>query len=99
MACIGRNSGVSRNLPDRSALAAKKLPHRAFPRPSVVSSPTVPKDPYVAVKLPEGFWPRPDRVLALITMLVLSPYLATGEPEITSIDWMAFAGIEVENTL
>ena len=46
-----------------------------------------------------GFWPSPERVVALTTRLVLSPYSAAGEPEITSIDWMALAGIEVEKTL
>src|SRR4051812_7148564 len=99
MSCIGQNSGVSRKRPLRSEFTTRKLPKRGVPTPRVASSPIVPKEPYVVTKLPDGFWPRPERVMALITRLVLSPYSAGGEPEITSIDWMAFAGIEVEKPL
>src|SRR4051794_28218624 len=96
---MGENSGVSRNRPVRSELNARKLPQLFRPRPTVNSSPTVPKDPYRARKLAKGFCPNPDRVVALMTRLVLSPYSAGGEPEITSIDSIAFAGIEAEKTL
>src|SRR5260370_1922231 len=48
---------------------------------------------------PEGFCPRPERVFALTTRLVLSPYSAAGEPDMISMDWIAFSGIEVEKTL
>src|SRR5215470_3497210 len=99
MSCMGQNSGVSRNLPVRSAFADRKFPHRAWPKANVASPPTVPKEPYFAARLPEGFCPSPDRVTAFTTRLVLSPNSAGGEPDTTSMDWIAFAGIEVEKTL
>src|SRR5579884_977311 len=43
--------------------------------------------------------PWPDRVLTLITTLVLSPYSAGGAPEITSVDCTASSGIWLEKTL
>src|SRR5690242_18437181 len=96
---MGQNSGVSRNRPLLSELTARNAPHLAAPNASVASSPIVPNDPYFATRLPDDFRPSPERVAALITRLVLSPYSACGEPLITSIDWIAFAGMEVENTL
>ena len=50
--------------------------------------------------LPAGFfWPRPERVMALITRLVLSPYSAGVAPVITSSDWIALSGGCVEKAL
>ena len=95
----GRNSGVSRKRPLRNELAERKLPSFLPPRPRVASSPTAPKEPYCAAKLPNGFWPSPERVTALTTRLVLSPNSAPGAPVISSIDWMALSGICVENCL
>src|ERR1700689_3029845 len=43
--------------------------------------------------------PCPERVVTLITTLVLSPYSAGGAPEITSIDSIESSGIWLENTL
>ena len=43
--------------------------------------------------------PSPDRVLALITRLALSPYSAGGTPVIISIDWMASSGTWLEKIL
>src|SRR5215475_12142083 len=50
--------------------------------------------------LPVGLvTPRPERVVALITRLVLSPYSAGGAPEMISIDWIASDGSWFEKTL
>src|SRR6059058_4150769 len=50
--------------------------------------------------LPTGFvWPRPERVVTLMTKLVLSPNSAGGAPEITSSDWIESTGIWFESTL
>src|ERR1700723_3418249 len=77
-----------------------KFPH--FSPPYARSKPVsaVPKDPYDAVILPWGVvTPCPDRVVTLITRLVLSPNSAGGAPEITSNDWIESSGIWFENTL
>src|SRR5262250_719213 len=50
--------------------------------------------------LPVGLnTPRPERVVALMTRLVLSPYSAGGAPEMISMDWIASEGSWLENTL
>ena len=46
-----------------------------------------------------GFCPSPKRVVALMMRLLLSPYSAASAPAITSMDWIALAGMEVEKTL
>ena len=52
------------------------------------------------MKLPVGcVTPCPDRVVTWITSAVLPPYSAGGAPEITSIDWIEFEGIWLENVL
>src|SRR5207247_2392226 len=72
---IGVNSGVSRKRPARSPFAAINQPHFAPPIPNVVSIDGLPKDPYWASRLPLDFIkPRPERVVAFTTRLVLSPY-------------------------
>ena len=43
--------------------------------------------------------PWPERVVTLITMLVLSPYSAGGAPVMTSRDWTASTGIWFEKVL
>src|SRR5580700_11534494 len=60
----------------------------------------VPKVPYDMVTSPCGVvTPRPERVVTLITTLVLSPYSAGGAPAITSRDWIESSGIWFEKTL
>src|SRR5262249_32081312 len=71
-------SGESRNLPLSSKLNAMKLPTLPFPKPNVPSVSTEPHVPSLVRKLPKGFLPRPDRVIALMIRLVLSPYSASG---------------------
>src|SRR3974390_2006099 len=46
-----------------------------------------------------GVTPSPERVVTLMTRLVLSPNSAGGAPEITSIDWIDSDGIWFENSL
>src|SRR5579884_2691522 len=97
---MGKNSGVSRKRPDRRPFAAMNQPYLGPPNPRVASRDGVPNDPYSASISPFGFIsPRPERVVALTTRLVLSPYSAFGVPVTSSIDWMAFTGICVEKFL
>src|SRR5258706_15966409 len=97
MSCIGRNSGVSRNRPEREEFKVKKLPKWAFPAPREKFSPIVPNDPYVALNAPKGFVAfRPDLVTAVTTRLALSPYSGGGAPVIASNDWTACKRIWVD---
>src|ERR1700685_1773820 len=50
--------------------------------------------------LPVGLvTPRPERVVATMTRLVLPPCSAGGAPLMTSMDWMELEGIWLEKTL
>ena len=60
----------------------------------------MPKVPYEVVMLPVGLvTPWPERVVALMTRLVLSPYSAGGAPAMTSSDCTEFEGSWLEKTL
>ena len=93
IAWIGLNSGVSRKRPDRTPFAAMNHPAFGPPTPRLASTEGVPKDPYCASTSPLGrVRPRPERVVALTTRLVLSPYSAFGVPVTISIFWIALTG-------
>src|SRR5579862_8386306 len=97
---MGRSSGVSRKRPERLRLSARKLPNVGVPSPSVAPPVHVPKDPQLVSRLPNGLVaPKPDRVVAFTTRLVLSPYWASGDPVISSIPCSALSGICVEKSL
>src|ERR1700730_193855 len=88
------NSGGSRKRLVFNPFAARKLPHLGPPTAILKSAFTVPNEPYEVVKLPVGcITPKPERVVALITRLVLSPNSAGGAPEISSRDWTESVGI------
>ena len=94
-----RNSGGSRKRPVFNPSTAMKLPSFALPAEKLNPPLAVPNEPYEVVMLPVGFWPRPERVVTLMTRLVLPPYSAGGAPEIASSDWMESMGIWLEKTL
>src|ERR1700730_14178597 len=97
---MGRNSGVSRNRPERLTLSARKFPKVGVPNPRVALPDHVPNDPQLDSRLPNGLVaPNPDRVVAFTTRLVLSPYCASGEPVISSMPCSALSGICVEKSL
>src|SRR5580698_1459410 len=100
LSCITLNSGGSRKRPLSRPLTAMKLPQLSPPYARSNPASELPNEPYDAVMLPCGVvTPWPERVVTLITRLVLSPYSAGGAPEITSIDSIESAGIWFENTL
>src|SRR5215813_5664421 len=97
---MGRSSGESRKCPERLAFTAVKFPYLGPPKPKVALPPQVPKEPQSDWMLPNALdTPRPDRVVALTIRLDLSPYCASGEPEISSMLCSALAGICVEKSL
>ena len=70
-----------------SPLMETKFPHFEPPKARLALSSTEPKEPYEVVILPVGcVCPTPERVVTLMTRLVLSPYSAGGAPEMTSMD-------------
>src|ERR1700690_2292301 len=85
--CMGRNSGVSRKRPDLIPFTTMKFPQLVAPTPKEALPFQVPKEPQPDSTLPNAFVaPSPDLVVALTTRLDLSPYCASGEPVINSID-------------
>jgi len=93
-------SGGSRKRPVFNPFTAMKFPHFVPPKATLAPPVADPNEPYDVVILPVGFvCPRPERVVTLITRLVLSPYSAGGAPAMTSIDWMESTGIWLEKVL
>src|SRR5690349_12320061 len=100
MSWIGNRSGVSRKWPERTPLTRKKFPYLGLPNPKDALPPQVPKEPQSEVSEPVGLVaPRPERVVAFTIKLDLSPYCASGEPVMSSMDCSAEAGIWVEKSL
>src|ERR1700694_4380708 len=97
---MGRNSGVSRKRFERPAFTAAKDPKFELPEATLASAPTLPNEPNGTATAPFGFpAPSPDRVTALTTRLVFSPYSGVGKPVLSSMDCTALLGSCVENTL
>src|ERR1700722_949901 len=81
-------------------VAAIKFPQFLPPYARANAMLVVPKLPAESVTLPVGVvTPWPERVVALMTRLVLSPYSAGGAPSITSSDCTAADGTWLEKTL
>src|SRR5260370_16242109 len=94
------SSGGSRNRLVFKPLAAMKLPHFCPPYAKRKPPLTEPKLPYDVKMLPVGFvTPSPDRVVTLITKLVLSPYSAAGPPDTASLHSIESTRLWFDNTL
>src|ERR1700674_2533759 len=94
------NCGASEKRPLVTAFTTMKFPNLDVPRPSAMLPSHVPHELQDASMLPNGLVAaRPGRTVALTMRLDLSPNAAVGDPELSSMDWSALAGICVEKTL
>src|SRR5581483_10048728 len=94
------NSGGSRKRPVLSPDVVMALPQFSFPYPRSKPPVAVPNAPYEVLMLPvRRVIPCPERVVTLMTRLVLSPDSAGGAPSITSIDSIESEGVGLEKVL